>query len=84
MTEVKTVTQAEALRWIATLFEEDSDRLTPETPRNEIPVWDSLGALTLMAGLDNDFSIVLSDDDLLGLTSVGEILAVLKRNGRLT
>ena len=76
-------TQEEALKWIGEMFER-TDSLTPETPRNDIPVWDSLGTLTLMAGMDEKFGIMLSDAELRAMTKVDDILAVLRREGKLS
>ena len=77
------MSSAEALAWIADVFEEDSDGLGPETERNEIVGWDSMGVLALMAGLDNDFDILLSADDMQAMTKIQDILEVLEKNGKL-
>jgi len=75
-------TKEEALKWIGEMFEQ-SDPLTPDTLRDDIPVWDSLGTLTLMAGMDEKFGIMLSDAELRAMTKVDDILAVLRREGKL-
>ena len=76
-------TQEEALNWIAELFEQSAGQLQPETRRDDIPAWDSLGVLTLMAGLDEKYGIMLSDVELRAMTKVGDILDVLRRQGKL-
>ena len=73
----------EALSWIAEVFEETVENVQPETQREEIEGWDSLGTLTLMARLDEDFEIILSDDGLSELQAVEDILKVLKLHGHL-
>ena len=73
----------EALEWIAELFEEPAESITPETPRDEIPAWDSLGILTLMARLDEDFEILLEEEEVQELRSIGEILDALRRHEKL-
>jgi acyl carrier protein len=78
------MTQREAVEWIARVFEESPDRVTPDTIRDDIPAWDSLGVLTLMASLDSDFGIVLSDDDVQSVKSVRDVLEIMRRNGKLT
>jgi acyl carrier protein len=78
------MTEPEALDWIATLFEEPRGSLLPETRRDQIEAWDSLGVLTLMAGLDADFGITMSDDDFQKITTVGDVLAVMRQNGALS
>ena len=77
------MTQRDAIEWIAKIFETSPDQLTPDTPREGIAAWDSLGVLTLMASLDSDFGIVLTDDDVQGIKTVGDILHVMQRNGKL-
>ncbi len=78
------MTQQEALEWIARLFEEKPERVTPDTVRDDIPAWDSLGVLTLMADLDSQLGIQLSDDEVQGMKSVKDILNILQRNGKLS
>ena len=78
------MTEREAVEWIARVFEESPDRVTSDTLRDDIPAWDSLGVLTLMASLDSDFGIVLTDDDVQVIKKVGDILDVMRRNGKLT
>lgn len=77
------VTEEQALTWVAAMFAETPGRLTPETLRADIPEWDSLGVLTVMANLDSDFDVVLSDDEVQSLKKVGDILDILRRNGKL-
>ena len=78
------MTQQEALEWIAKLFDERPERLTPEMNRDDIQAWDSLGVLTLLADLDSDFDIQLSDDEVQGMKTVKDVLEILRRHGTLT
>lgn len=77
------MTQTEAMAWIAQVFEMTSDQLTPDTHRENVAAWDSLGVLTLMASLDSDFGIVLTDDDIQTVKTVGDLLDVMRRHGKL-
>jgi acyl carrier protein len=77
------MTQQEVLNWIAEIFEEPPGSLTPDTPREDVPMWDSMGVLSLLAGIDEKFSIVLTDADIKAMTTVGDILAPLRRHGKL-
>lgn len=72
-----------ALSWIADIFEEPPENVTPEKRRDDIPGWDSLGVLALMAALDNDFGIVLSAEEMQGMTGIDDILQILRRHGKL-
>lgn len=78
------MTKNEAINWIADLFEESPDSISPNTTREDIIGWDSLGVLNLMAGFDEKFEILLTDDELQQLKSVQDILAILEKNGKLT
>ncbi len=75
--------EVDALAWIADLFEEPRERIRPETKREAIPTWDSLGVLTLMAGLDETFEVLLKEEDMIAMQSVQDILDVLVRNGKI-
>ncbi len=73
----------EALAWIANVFEEPSDKVNRDTPRDAIQAWDSLGMLTLMSVLDEEFEIFLSEDQVQDMKSVDDILDVLRSHGML-
>jgi acyl carrier protein len=74
--------QDEVLNWIATVFEEGGP-VHPGTSRDEIRGWDSMGMLTLMAGLDEKFQIQLDGDDVQNMRKVDDILALLRKSGAL-
>ncbi len=77
------MTVEDALKWIADLFEFPFAQIAVDTPRDQIETWDSLGMLTLMARLDSDFSILLSDDEIQNFKSVKDIIEIFSRNGKL-
>ena len=77
------MSQNEALHWIAELFEESAAGIQPDTSP-PFPNWDSLGVLTLMAGLSERFDITVNADELAGMKRVDDILAVLHRHGKLS
>ena len=77
------MTLPEALKWIADLFEEPPDNINPLTSREEIAAWDSLGMLSLLAGLDENFDIRLPVEKSNGLRTVGDILEVLRQHDRM-
>ena len=77
------MTEQDALAWIADLFEESPENLSADTPRDDVSAWDSLGVLTLLSALDNDFGLVLSDEDVMAIQSIGDVLDVLRRNGKI-
>jgi len=74
----------EALDWISETFEEPRGRLGLATMREQIPGWDSLGTLSLIAALDERFDIHLSEQDIEALKSVRDILEILRRHDALS
>lgn len=77
------MSQSEVLAWVADVFQEPAEKITPESQRESIAMWDSLGVLTLMAELDEKFDLVVSDQDMRGMTKVGDILSLLRQHGKL-
>jgi acyl carrier protein len=75
--------EQQALEWITGLFGEKPGVIQPETLRDNVPNWDSMGVITLMAELDERFGILLEDKDLQAMKRVGDILDVLKQNGKM-
>lgn len=74
----------EALAWVADVFETQGEKIKTETRRDDIEAWDSLGILTLMARLDEDFQILLVEEEIQQLRSVKDILDLLRRRGFLS
>ena len=74
----------EALNWISETFEEAPGRIGVGTMREEIPGWDSLGTLSLIAALDERFDIHLSEQDIESLQSVKDIFELLRRHDALS
>jgi len=77
------MTIEEALTWIANLFQEPVANIKPETARDDIEGWDSLGVLTLMAGLDEDFDILLSEEEMQNLNKIDDLLDILKKHKKI-
>ena len=71
---------SEILAWVAEVFETPVDKIRPETKKDEIEAWDSLGILTLMARMDEDFHILLTEEEIQRLKSVGDIIEVLRKH----
>ena len=80
---VKTMTREETLLWLAEIFEESPDYIQPDRLREDVPTWDSVGVLNLMAGVDEKFGVVLSDKEIRAMTKVEDILALLQQKGKI-
>ena len=72
---------SEILIWVASVFEASADKIRPETKKEEIDAWDSLGILTLIARMDEDFQVLLSEEEIQQLRSVGDIIEILRKHG---
>lgn len=77
------MTYDETLSWIADIFEESKDNIHPEMGRSEIKTWDSLGTLTLLSRLDEDLDIRLSENEILELRKIQDIIEILKHHNKI-
>ncbi len=68
----------EALQMIAGAFNEEVANLSPDSARDALAGWDSMGVLMLTAELDERFDIELSSEDSSKMRSVGDILQFLR------
>lgn len=78
------MSEADVIKWLERVFNEEAGEIEIDTPRDAIPEWDSLGVLNLMADMDEKFGIVLSDDDLEGMNNISDIIKILKDHEKLT
>jgi acyl carrier protein len=46
-----------------------------------IPAWDSVGHMALVAELEGAFDLMLDTDEILGLSSVGKAVELLRKHG---
>lgn len=77
------LTQAQALEWVANLFAVPPNTINLETSRNDIVLWDSLGVLMIIASLDEEFGITVTDADMRQCQKVGDLVALLNKHGRI-
>jgi len=80
MIEGAAISRSDALAWFADIFETSAEEISPETLKQDIDAWDSMGVLTLMAELDDRFSIILSRDELETINSIGDLLQILNNH----
>ena len=70
----------EIITWVAEIFEAPAEDIRLETKREEIPAWDSLGILTLMARMDEDFHVLPTEEEIDQMRSVSDIIDVLRKH----
>ncbi len=58
-------------------FDIDPRQVTMETSASDIPLWDSVGHLSLASSLENVFGITLDVDELMEMENVREIVGVI-------
>jgi acyl carrier protein len=55
--------------------------ITPTTSRRDVPRWDSLQHVALVAAIEEQFGITLSMDEMVEIRSVKDICHILDRHG---
>ena len=71
---------AEALRMLGEAFAEPAP-LAPDMSRDDVDGWDSMGALMLMAELDERFGLQLTAEESRDMRRVGDVLEYLRAHG---
>lgn len=62
---------------LASILECSPAELTADTRFRELPNWDSLTYMSVIAMIDSEFDVVVPPDDFRGLQSISDILAYL-------
>lgn len=57
----------------------EKDKMKDNLEYNEIPEWDSIGHMTLMSGLEEEFNISLETDDIVDFGSFKKGIEILKK-----
>lgn len=67
------------------IFEEvfgvDASELSEEFGKDNVPQWDSVHQLNLVTLLEDTFDVMLDPEDIMGFTSYGKGLEILKAQG---
>ena len=80
---VKKLSSDQVLRLLAEVFDEPVERLASSTSRDMIAGWDSMGALSLMAELDERFGIELTAESSRSMARIDDVLDLLRQHGAL-
>lgn len=57
----------------------DDSKLNDELKYNDIPEWDSIGHMTLISGLEDEFKISIETDDIVDFSSFEKGKEILKK-----
>jgi acyl carrier protein len=71
----------DVLLMLGEVFEESQDGLSLERKLESIDGWDSVGVLTLMAELDDQYNVALETEEIQNFSTVSDIVAILKEKG---
>jgi acyl carrier protein len=66
---------------LAEVFGLRATDIQPNLQKSEVGTWDSLKQMDLVMSLEREYGIALEIPDILRMTSVAEIIAVLKDKG---
>ncbi len=55
--------------------------VTDELQYNTIPQWDSIGHMSLVAALEDEFEVMLDTDDIVDMSSVAKAKEILSKHG---
>lgn len=59
----------------------DASTVTDSMTMHDVPEWDSMNFLLLIAELEKEYNVSFSMDDVLALNSIGDIRALLGKMG---
>ena len=80
MEQVVEMVRPEIRGLFANVFKYEGD-VTPATSRKDVPKWDSLQHVALVAAIEEQFGITLSMDEMVEIRSVKDICNILDRHG---
>lgn len=63
----------------ADVFDDSSIQLTESTTSADIPAWDSLTHITLIAEIEDAFDMKFAMKEVLGMQNVGEMVDIIER-----
>jgi acyl carrier protein len=75
------ITAHDALRMLEEAFAVDAGSLAPTIARRDLPGWDSMGTLLLIAELDSRFGIILTPEQSNTMSRVSDVLDLLRAHG---
>jgi len=59
----------------------DKANVNDQTSRKDLEEWDSMAHLMLVSDIESAFEVMMSDDDITGIKTVGDIKKILRKLG---
>jgi acyl carrier protein len=66
------------IRIIASVLEVEPSEITLESSIGDFPKWDSLGNLTILQNIQDEFDIELDPDEIIDLEDVNDIINIVE------
>jgi acyl carrier protein len=66
---------------VAETFETAPDSINMETTPADIEMWDSLGQLSLILAIEEEFRVTIEISEMFEIMTVGDIYKILQRKG---
>jgi acyl carrier protein len=73
------ISSSDAINILAQAFDESPESLQPERLRSSIPGWDSMGALVLIAEIEERFGIELTAEESRAMIRIADVLDFLRQ-----
>jgi len=77
------MSERDVLIMIAEALLIDPAQIAPTTRKEDVDAWDSMGVMSIMAMLEDEFGISLSLEEGQEIEAVGDIIALLRQRGKL-
>jgi acyl carrier protein len=82
MATTNLITNADKLKdLMVEVFLLDPSEFRLDLRREEVETWDSLGIVSLAVGVQETFGYHLTQDEVIGITSIGDIVTLLEARG---
>jgi acyl carrier protein len=75
------MTETEFVGAVAEILHADASTLTPQTPLESLEGYDSLGKISLIALVDEQFNFMLAPSKLRQLKTIADVFGVASKNG---
>lgn len=81
-TEKPVVTENDLVRMIAQTLFIDPSTIRTKTRKEKIPEWDSMGIISIMALLEDEFQLTLSVEEAVALNGMPDLIALLRQHNK--
>ena len=76
-------TENDVLTMVAQTLLIDPPTITPTTRKEKVPEWDSMGIISILAMLEDEFQIDMSVEEAVALNGMPDLLSMLRKNNKL-